>query len=187
PPLATSGSPNSARIFTSASTPSEGTLLAVNRAGNPAPVGAEFLTGMSVRAKNERGGPAVSVAELSSTSVGKALIRIGRSCTVLPPVGDAQDAILLGRSGSLVSDRRQVPLKELFRNRLGEDVVLPCRISERHNAVRFSASERNVEQSRGLVFFCLIRATDRVEVPQSVLQRVVAFEYARQIPQSTIR
>src|SRR5699024_12659158 len=68
-------------------------------------------------------------------------------------------------------------------NRLGEDVVLPCRISERHNAVRFSTSERNVEQSRGLIFFCLIRATDRVEVPQSVLQRVVAFEYARQIPQ----
>src|SRR5699024_9630688 len=109
------------------------------------------------------------------------------SATVVAPVGDAQDAILLGRSDSLVSDRRQVPLKEVFRNRLGDDVVLPCGISERHNAVRFSTGERNVEQSRGLIFFCLIRATDRVEVPQAVLQRVVAFEYARQIPQSTIR
>src|SRR5699024_1620292 len=109
------------------------------------------------------------------------------SATVVAPVGDAQDAILLGRSDSVVSDRRQVPLKVLFSNRLGEDVVLPCRISERHNAVRLSTSERNVEQSRGLVFFCLIRATDRVEVPQSVLQRVVASEYARELAQSTIR
>src|SRR5699024_7930897 len=109
------------------------------------------------------------------------------SASEVAPVGDAQDAILLGRSDSLVSDRRQVPLMVVFRNRLSEAVILPCRISERHYAVRFSTSERNVEQSRGLIFFCLIRATDRVEVPQSVLQRVVAFEYARQIPQSTIR
>src|SRR5699024_12690568 len=98
------------------------------------------------------------------------------SATVVAPVGDAQDAILLGRSDSLVSDRRQVPLKELFRYRLGADVVLHCRSSERHNAVRFSTSERNDEQSRGLVFLWLIDATGSDQLPASVLRRVVAFD-----------